>query len=134
MASTRVEPIEMILTHTVLFRTVVSLIAFIDIHLTGISIPSQLTLAFASIEIIDTLTVFTMNRCADLIERTIVIRDVFELFHGELIPTQVQSILFIVIEWQIEIFADQDILQTTAKAIADEDLRLSVGRQERFQR
>ena len=124
----------MILANAVHFRAIVSLFAFVDVHLAEITVPSVLALALASIEIAHALSVLAVDTRADVVERAVVDLNVFHLFDDESVRAELHFRRLTVVERHVEILTDQDVLQTATKAIADEYLGLSFRREQGFQR
>ena len=122
MALTRVVALKLILTNTVLFGAIISLLTFVNIDFARFALPTVVTQTLASIEVVDALPVLTANVLAQVRERAIVDLDMFDLFDFDLVRARVVVDERFVVERHVEIRPEKNVLQATAKAVADEDL------------
>ena len=98
MASARVKSVELIFANAVRRDAFVSLFAFVDVQFAPMAVPAEIAMALAAIEIFDALSVFAPNAVTNLLERTIVDANVFELFDEKTIFSSLKTIVIGLIE------------------------------------
>ena len=130
MALTRVVALKLILTNTVLFGAIISLLTFVDIDFARLALPTVVTETLASIEVVDALPVLTANVLAQVRERAVVDLHVFDLFDLNLVRARVVVGERLVVERHVEIRAEKNVLQTAAKPVANEDLHEMIGEED----
>lgn len=134
MALARVVTVDVVDANAVILRAVVALLAFVHVELAEAAFPSRMAFTRALIEVASALSVSAVDVVAYMIERAVVDLDAVHLLGEESIRACVVSERELVVERHVEVLADQNVLETAAKAIADENLRLSRSGQKGFQR